>query len=304
MAFGGEERLWLGPEGGQFSIFFKKGSTFNIENWQTPGVLDTASFDIIKKQKDKVVFSKNVELENYSGTKFKINILREVSLLSQKQAESKLNIVLNNVSWVGYQSVNDLQNISKTDWDMSKGVLSIWVLGMMNASPANTIIIPFKKGQADKVNDLYFGKISKDKLLIKEDVLYFKGDAQSRGKIGIPPAALIPIAGSYDADKKILTILQFDYHGETEYVNSVWELQKFPYKGDVLNAYNDGKNDLGSQLGNFYELESSSPAVALKSKQTIRHVQRTYHFQGQEVDLDKICQKLLGVTLNEIPFKN
>ena len=304
MAFGGEERLWLGPEGGQFSIFFKKGSTFNIENWQTPGVLDTASFDIIKKQKDKVVFSKNVELENYSGTKFKIKILREVSLLSQKQAESKLNIVLNNVSWVGYQSVNDLQNISKTDWDMSKGVLSIWVLGMMNASPANTIIIPFKKGQADKVNDLYFGKISKDKLLIKEDVLYFKGDAQSRGKIGIPPAALIPIAGSYDADKKILTILQFDYHGETEYVNSVWELQKFPYKGDVLNAYNDGKNDLGSQLGNFYELESSSPAVALKSKQTIRHVQRTYHFQGQEVDLDKICQKLLGVTLNEIPFKN
>ena len=24
-AFGGEDRLWLGPEGGQFSIYFKKG---------------------------------------------------------------------------------------------------------------------------------------------------------------------------------------------------------------------------------------------------------------------------------------
>ena len=29
--FGGEDRFWLGPEGGQFSIFFKKGVAFDLE---------------------------------------------------------------------------------------------------------------------------------------------------------------------------------------------------------------------------------------------------------------------------------
>ena len=46
-AFGGEERLWLGPEGGQFSIFFRKGKSFVYEDWQTPAFLDTAPFELI-----------------------------------------------------------------------------------------------------------------------------------------------------------------------------------------------------------------------------------------------------------------
>src|SRR6185436_6652544 len=29
-AFGGADRLWLGPAGGQFSIFFRKGDTFDL----------------------------------------------------------------------------------------------------------------------------------------------------------------------------------------------------------------------------------------------------------------------------------
>src|SRR5258706_8229570 len=33
---GGEERFWIGPEGGQFSIYFKKGDSFNISHWQVP----------------------------------------------------------------------------------------------------------------------------------------------------------------------------------------------------------------------------------------------------------------------------
>ena len=40
-AFGGEDRLWLGPEGGQFSIFFAKGAAFDLEHWFTPPPIDT-----------------------------------------------------------------------------------------------------------------------------------------------------------------------------------------------------------------------------------------------------------------------
>lgn len=34
--YGGEERFWLGPEGGQYSIFFKNGKEFTLDNWFTP----------------------------------------------------------------------------------------------------------------------------------------------------------------------------------------------------------------------------------------------------------------------------
>jgi len=44
--YGGEERIWLGPEGGQFSIFFKKDTTFKLENWFVPAELDQEPFEL------------------------------------------------------------------------------------------------------------------------------------------------------------------------------------------------------------------------------------------------------------------
>jgi len=34
--YGGEERLWFGPEGGPFSIYFQKGKEQVFANWQVP----------------------------------------------------------------------------------------------------------------------------------------------------------------------------------------------------------------------------------------------------------------------------
>ena len=49
--YGGEERFWLGPEGGQFSIFFPPGGKFELADWQTPTVIDTDSFDVVGPQR-------------------------------------------------------------------------------------------------------------------------------------------------------------------------------------------------------------------------------------------------------------
>ena len=48
-AFGGEDRFWMGPEGGQFSIFFAKGAKFEFNDWFTPAVFDSnlESFHVI-----------------------------------------------------------------------------------------------------------------------------------------------------------------------------------------------------------------------------------------------------------------
>src|SRR6185295_12764220 len=34
--FGGEDRFWLGPEGGQYALFFKPGDPFDLDHWQVP----------------------------------------------------------------------------------------------------------------------------------------------------------------------------------------------------------------------------------------------------------------------------
>jgi hypothetical protein len=163
------------------------------------------------------------------------------------------------------------------------------------------LILPFKNGGGELVNDAYFGKIGADRLVKKDQVLFFKGDAKSRGKLGIPPSIVKPVAGSYDAAKGTLTILRFNYQGDTAYVNSMWENQRFPYRGDVVNAYNDGPNDTGGQLGAFYELETSSPALVLKKRDSYRHVQQTFHFEGTAEELNAICKKVLGVELSQVP---
>ena len=34
--FGGEDRIWISPEGGQFSVFFEPGAEMTFANWRTP----------------------------------------------------------------------------------------------------------------------------------------------------------------------------------------------------------------------------------------------------------------------------
>ena len=106
--------------------------------------------------------------------------------------------------------------------------------------------------------------------------------------------------GSYDAEKGILTIVTYDLDPAGDYVNSMWEIQKEPFRGDAVNSYNDGPVADGTQMGPFYELESSSPAKALKKGESLRHSSRTYHFEGDEKDLNALAKKALGVSLEEI----
>ena len=67
---GGEERLWLGPEGGQYSWFFQQGQPFDYEHWQTPPVLDTLPFEIEVSEPTLIKASTSISLTNASNTKF------------------------------------------------------------------------------------------------------------------------------------------------------------------------------------------------------------------------------------------
>ena len=306
-AFGGEDRFWMGPEGGQFAIFFAKGKEFKFEDWQTPAVIDTEPFDLVAKTATEATFTKSTQLTNYSGTTFDVQIDRTVRLLDNAAMKAALGVdVPASVKAVTYESDNKITNKGDKPWVKETGLLSIWILGMFKPSDATTIVIPFEAGPEDelgpKVNDAYFGKVPAERLVVKDDVLFFCGDGKYRIKIGLSPARAKSVAGSYDAAGKVLTIVQYTKpEGAADYVNSMWELQEAPYAGDVINSYNDGPATPGAKpMGPFYELETSSPAAALAPGESLSHVHRTFHLQGAEADLDPIAKSLLGVSLEEI----
>jgi hypothetical protein len=100
--------------------------------------------------------------------------------------------------------------------------------------------------------------------------------------------------------KNILSILIPEVDKNGLYVNGKWELQKQPYKGDVINSYNDGPLEDGSQMGPFYEIESSSAAKELKKGEVQEYKQTTCHFQGDYKTLNGLAKKLLGVNLDDV----
>ncbi len=298
-AFGGEDRFWLGPEGGQYSIFFEKGNAFTLKNWFTPKPIDTEPFSITQNTDTNVAFTKKMNLINYSGYEFDIVVTRRVSILDKINIEKNLKIDLGDqISYVGFQSVNTMKNIGSSDWTKSTGLLSIWILGMFIPSENTTVIIPYKDTLA--LNTSYFGEIGPDRLKVVNNTVLFKGDGQYRCKIGLPPQNATPFFGSYDSKNEILTIIEYTFRGDTSYVNSLWNHQENPYNGDVINSYNDGPSENGDILGPFYELESSSSSKELRQNESIVHTHKTYHFEGALQDLNIIAKKILGIDLKEI----
>ncbi len=305
--YGGEDRFWLGPEGGQFSIFFEKGVPFDLENWFTPAPIDTEPFGVVSQDGRKMVLCKDMKLKNYSGTEFNLRVDREIRVLEKTEVATVLGIEpAPSVRSVGFETRNSIMNSGTVPWTKETGLLSVWILGMFNPSPATTVVVPFIEGEerllGPIVNDAYFGKVPEERLKVGKGVLFFSGDGQCRSKIGLTPQRAKPVAGSYDAKSKVLTIVQYNKpNGTRDYVNSMWELQEEPYRGDVVNSYNDGPPEPEAKpLGPFYELETSSPAAKLGVGGTMTHIHRTIHLTGPEDALNPIALKLLGAAIDDI----
>ncbi|CAN5470854.1 hypothetical protein BH11BAC5_BH11BAC5_38090 [soil metagenome] len=300
---GGEERFWMGPEGGQYSLYFKGGDSFNIAHWQVPSFIDTESYEVTQPDKSMAVFTKKASIKNYSGTSFDIAIERTVSLLSKEQLTQKLNVSIpSDVHFVGFETSNKITNTGSNDWTKDKGLVSVWLLGMFTPSSETTVIIPFHgiPNARSFITDNYFGDIPKERLQVADSVLYFTCDGKLRSKIGLSPLIAKPIAASFDFKKNVLTVIIPQVNKAAEYVNSKWEQQKEPYKGDVINSYNDGPLADGTQMGPFYEVESSSPALELKKGASGEYKQTTCHFEGSYATLQTLAKQLLGVDLNTI----
>jgi len=302
--YGGEDRFWLGPEGGQFALYFPPGKPQEFAHWQTPAGFQEGTWTVESRSATEVVFSRSMQVANYAGTTFDVGVERTVRLLDPSSVQQLLGeapLELSGLDWVAYETVNAITNRGKRAWTRETGAPSIWILAMFNPSPDTWVMVPFDaRGEGTIVNDQYFGAVPPERLkVLDQGVILFKCDGEHRSKIGVGPARVRPFAGSYSASARLLTLVHFDRPKDaTAYANGMWDPKAAPFAGDVVNSYNDGPVEPGKPaLGGFYELETSSPAAFLTPGATITHTHRTLHFVGNLEKLDPLARRALGVDL-------
>jgi len=307
--YGGEERFWLGPEGGPFSIYFPPYSDQIFENWAVPPPIDTREFNTLEVGATSARFGAGFRLTNYKGNVLDIQIDRTIRLLSTDDISKHFGFDLpKDIATVSYETENTLTNKGNSPWNETNGMVNIWLLAMLNPSPAATIFIPIRQGREKELGkpvvDDYFGKVPSNRLIVEPGMVFLKADGKYRSKIGIPPRRALPYACSYDSINHTLTVQWCDLPvNPAMYLNGKWGAGNDPLAGDVINAYNDGPVEDGSQMGPFFELESSSPAANLKPGESLTHRQRIFHFEGSEPDLGLISEKLTGMCLDEVKQK-
>ncbi len=313
--YGGEDRFWLSPEGGPYSLWFAPGVPQTLEHWFTPPAFNEGAWPVVSKPEDPFCRMRvPMKLQNTAGTRFEVEVERTVRLLKKEDLaqlfgpEAAQQITAEGVRWVGYETMNVLTNKGEP-MTKQKGLISIWIAGMLNAGPQTVVIVPYKAGPENVLGPVvetsYFGAIPPERIKITPQAVLFLADANYRSKIGTSQRRARNVAGSIDLLNQVLTLVHFsmpDNPTEVPYMCNLWgEHKGSSYEGDVFNSYNDGPPGEGQpQFGKFYELESLSPAAELQPGESLRHAHRTIHIQADLKTLAGIARQVLGVDLEEV----
>lgn len=89
---GGEDRFWLGPEGGQYALYFAPGAPFDVEHWQVPEPIDWGGWPVKSHDARSVTFEKDMTLTNYAGTPFSLRVERTIRLLNDASIAQALEV--------------------------------------------------------------------------------------------------------------------------------------------------------------------------------------------------------------------
>lgn len=313
--YGGEDRFWLSPEGGPYSLWFAPGASQTLEHWFTPPAFNEGAWPVVSKPEDPFCrMHMPMKLQNTAGARFEVEVERTVRLLKKEDLaqlfgpEAARLMAADGIQWVGYETMNVLTNKGEP-MSKQKGLISIWIAGMMNAGPQTVVIVPYKAGPESVLGPVvetsYFGVIPPDRVKITPQAVLFLADANYRSKIGTSQRRARNVAGSIDFQNQVLTLVHFsmpDNPAEHAYMCNLWgEHKGSSYEGDVFNSYTDGPPGEGKpQMGKFYELESLSPAAELQPGESLRHAHRTIHIQADLKTLVPIARQVLGVDLEEV----
>ena len=115
--FGGEDRIWLSPEGGPFSLWFAPGAKQDLTNWYTPPAINDGAFQPTADYTSTLArMHRQMKFTNAAKTEFQFDAERDVQLLGGDEfgklfgADAKAIVSDNKLKWVGVETANTLTN--------------------------------------------------------------------------------------------------------------------------------------------------------------------------------------------------
>ncbi|HET6163163.1 MAG TPA: DUF6786 family protein [Planctomycetota bacterium] len=294
--YGGEDRLWLAPEGGPYGLFFDPGAKQELANWYVPPAMDGGVRTPTGQDAASISFHERIALKNVEGVAFDLTIDRKVEALAKDELERVLGAALpEGAKFVAFRTTNKVTNEAKVALP-ADALVAPWVLGQFRPSPKTTVLLPYQ-GAEGVIKKDYFGVVPPDRLALVPEgdggVARFKGDAQLRSKIGVSAAGALGWLGAWDAQHKVLTLVNHSLPPAGAVVPDCnWTVPNPRAKsGDVATSYNHGEEP------RFFELESIGPALGAAPKSSVTQVQTTIHLAAEPAALAEIAKKLLRATL-------
>lgn len=296
---GGEDRVWIGPLGSQFSFYYQQLEPLDEDNWLVPSAMESEPYELVAATPHNVRVGKEMNLVNFQGTHFRLAVDREISLLDKATAEERLEISIpQQVRFVGFRSENRLTNVGDKAWSRQTGLATLLSMGMYTGTDATTVLIPLS--DTARLDDIfrYFAPQDQNRLRIKDSVLHFRTDGRQRSKIGVPRELASPVYGSYSPEEQRLTIIRYRQTNDSLYFNSYATVQDEPFRGEVIPVYNNGPlDDKVTDKASFFEMESAAALRGLAPGASLWHYHEVYHFGGTEEELSVIAKVVLGADL-------
>ena len=285
---GGEDRVFVGPSGGQFGIDFAAGVDFKPENLQVPAALDREGFDVIAHNGDRVTLQKKFSVTNYSNKTFQLRLTRTIRLLPRDEAWTELGARGGEkTSVVAYETKNDLVNATHTAWRKEEGLLDLSVVGMFRRTSNVALVLPTMEPGNTSDKRAAVGMV----VLPQATVVSAE---QASAHVALSPKLAKGLLGSYDPATSTLTVVQFEpIQPGGPYMRSEWQVLKTPYQGDAASVAGGAGNP-------FFMLVTHSPALQLDGWSAAEFTSRTYHIRGTAAELEPIARAVLGVGLEEI----
>jgi uncharacterized protein DUF6786 len=308
--YGGEERLWFGPEGSQFGLHFTSKDQ-SLSHYKVQAGMNSQRYAVarIAPEHDCVVMAARIELQNLAGTKFDLGVERTVRVADYCPYTVGFD---DHLEFVGFESKSLVTNLGREPIRSETGLLSCWTPGQHPSGARTVAVIPFQPGSNEALGEpirsdylkqmCVGGTIPAGRLWIGADHALMRADNRYRLKIGLSARRATNRLGTIDLDSAELVINDFDLYPEMPYVAPYWrELTAAELaNGEAVSVYVDGPDEKGVRGGNFHELESLSPAMPLKPGESFAHRNRVFHVRGSRTVLDSIARSFLHTDTAEV----
>ncbi len=310
--YGGEDRLWLSPEGGPHALFFEPGSAQTADNWFVPSFGSKTGVLLSERPSaTRIILAPTaVRVRDQAGTWLDLTVDRTIEALSRSEVAACLGLPdLDDVfRIVAFRSINSL---TWSGAPPAHALVGLWVLGQFNPSARTTVLFPFRGGAAvpdaspqdsaaAAIKRDYFGVVPDERLQVllpasprAFGLARFQADGRLRSKIGLSAAAATGWIGAWDEDRGVLTLVNHTLPPPGAPVPDCdWKVPNpRAMRGDVATSYNHGGEP------RFFELESLSAALPLEDGASIEHVHTTIHLGGDRRALADIARAVLHAEL-------